>query len=267
MLLLNEIIENLSFTYDAPVVLATQLEEDYTATDLSEYPFKNRLKSSPLVFEFLKSIKGFVQESGFEKFYQKHLNFYEDCIKKVGAKIDFKQLSHFEEFYKENTDREYIINLLPLHSNNNLYYDYFNDDKYIINLAPDRNGSFDSIENYFEGWIFKIFSCCKIRSIIEKFNLSVKQQKKFEDMLKTQYVASGNINYVCEQIVKVLRTAFKEKYCPQFLEIDPNLVQNELEMFKNNGLENANEIYDIVINWQRSNQSFEDCLQQILNLF
>ena len=55
--LLNQIIDNLSFNYDAPSYLFMQLNEDFTLGELEEYPFKTRLCSAPIVIEFLNEVK------------------------------------------------------------------------------------------------------------------------------------------------------------------------------------------------------------------
>ena len=68
VLLLNEIIEKLPFSYDAPYVLATQLNSDFTRGELLPYPYKNRLKSSEIVVKFMESVKDFVKDSDFEMF-------------------------------------------------------------------------------------------------------------------------------------------------------------------------------------------------------
>ena len=60
--LLNQIVETLNFSYDAPFQLAWELKEDFSVGKLKSYPFKNRLNCSPIVEEFMKEIKTFAED-------------------------------------------------------------------------------------------------------------------------------------------------------------------------------------------------------------
>lgn len=124
VVLLNEIIEKLNFCYNAPYQLAWELKEDFSVGKLLADPYKGRLKSAKVVAEFMSEIKDFAEKSGFEKFYNDHLKYYQNCINIAKAVTDFEQISHFEEFFKEQTEREYIVNLLPLHAETGSYYDF-----------------------------------------------------------------------------------------------------------------------------------------------
>lgn len=55
--LFNDIVFNLNFSYDAPVQLFLELNDDFTFDSLMDYPFKTRLKSDKRVIEFLKLLK------------------------------------------------------------------------------------------------------------------------------------------------------------------------------------------------------------------
>lgn len=265
--LLNEIVEKLNFSYNAPFQLAWELKEDYSIDKLLADPFKDRLQSAPVVESFMKEIKDFAEKSNFEQFYNEHLEYYQKCIDRAKTAIDFEELSHFEEFFKEKTKREYIVNLLPLCARNGSFYDLRYDDKFIENLTNDETGKFNGIENNLTGRLFNIFTLCEIRRIVERDNIRVPETKEFAQIVKNRFTPSNNLQYICEEIAKVMRTVFKEKFCPQFLEIDPDLVKHELEMFKSKGRNHVYEIYDILTQWQKSTKPLENFLQQIFDLF
>lgn len=115
--------------------------------------------------------------------------------------------------------------------------------------------------------MFQIFTLCEIRKVVERDKIKVPETKEFAEILRSKYTAGNNLQYICEEIAKVIRTVFKEKFCPQYLEVEPNLVKNELDMFKLNGRNHVYEIYDILKEWQKSDDSLEKYLQQLFDLF
>ena len=91
--LLNEIVEKLNFSYNAPFQLAWELKEDYSIDKLLADPFKDRLQSAPVVESFMKEIKDFAEKSNFEQFYNEHLEYYQKCIDRAKTAIDLDRKS------------------------------------------------------------------------------------------------------------------------------------------------------------------------------
>lgn len=264
---LNEIVENLNFSYDAPFQLAWELKDDYTVGTLKANPFKYRLKSAEVVKNFMNEIADFAKQSGFDEFYEAHKPYYNACIERVKQKTDFEELSHFEEFFKEKTNRQYILNLLPLSSRNGCYYDLRFNDKFVMNITNDTSEEFKNLADNLEGWVFRVFTLCEIRKVVETKNMKIPQSKQFEDIQKSQFTSSNNVQFVCECVASVVRTVFKEKFCKQYLEKEPDLVKNELQLYKSKNNLHAFEIYDILVQWRKSNEPIEKYLQQIFDLF
>lgn len=261
--LLNEIIEKYNFCYDAPYSLAMQLNDDFKMGELLPYPFARRLGSDSIVVDFMKSIKEFVEISGFEQFYMEHSDLYQRFIDKAKQAIDFKLLSKFEEFYKIDSDVEYIINLLPLcgRDGRGAFYDYRKDGEFVINFSNDLKGEFDVLVNYpLTPRIFHIFTLCYLRRIVDEGNIEVHATEEFDKILKTKYTAGTNLQYICEEIAVVLRAIFKAKY-------QGYDVQDALNEIKSQNRERINKIYDILKVWQKSNDCLETYLQQIFDLF
>ena len=113
--LLNKIFDKHNFSYDAPVSLFLQLNEDFTFSELDDYPFKTRLKSSQLVLDFLNELPKFAQTINFEEFYNSNKQFYNDIIEETKSKIDVEKIVNFIfSFYKMDISKiKYILNLLP----------------------------------------------------------------------------------------------------------------------------------------------------------
>lgn len=261
VVLLNEIIEKLNFSYDAPYILISQLNDDFSVGELKDYPFRSRLKESHLVLDFLSEIKGFVQESGFEEFFKKHGDSYKRWLDEFKSKIDLPYLDKFEEFYRIKTNRNYTINLLPMTGYGGAYYDFRANDNYVVHI---RNNHKDEIRfdggDWSTGRVFCVYSTSLLRQIIETKKLSVPLAKEFQDIMKNSYTSINNIQYVCFEIARVLECVFHDEACPNGEKRDVRKVNNE-------NPERAKKISDILRVWREKGGQLDDFLQEILNLF
>ena len=93
--ILNQIFKELNFSYDAPVSLFLQLNDDFTFDKLDAYPYETRLKKSKLVIEFLKEIPNFAKTINFEKFYNSNTQFYNDIIEETISKVNIEKIVNF----------------------------------------------------------------------------------------------------------------------------------------------------------------------------
>lgn len=261
VVLLNEIVEKLNFCYDAPYVLAMQLNEDFSVGNLLEYPFENRLKANPTVLEFMNEIKDFVEESGFDKFYESHTDVYQKWLEEFKSTIKTDVLSKFEEFYHIDTNRRYVVNLLPLTSYKGMYYDYRNRDEFVVHY---RNKNKDEIKFDVDGGstssIFNIFTTSLIRQIIEEKNLKVPMTKDFEEIMKSSYTSINNLQFVCFEISRVLECIFHDEICP-------NEEKRNLENINPKNVDRVRKIYDVLKGWREKGVALDNCLQEVLNLF
>lgn len=261
VLLLNEIIEKLPFSYDAPYVLSTQLNNDFTKGELLPYPYENRLKSSAVVVKFMDSVKDFVKDSKFEEFFAEHQKAYDKWIEEFKATIRLDYLSKFEEFFGIELQKNYIINLLPMTAYNGMYYDYRNGKDFVIHF---RNRGDSCIR--FDGnggntaRIFNIFATSLIREMIEKQGLNVPMCKDFEDILKTKYTASTNLQYICGEVSAVLESIFHNEVCQ-------NGEKRRLENIYTNHPERVKKVFEIFENWRNGKSEFCSALQEVLDLY
>lgn len=263
VVLLNEIVEKLNFQYDAPYILATQLNEDFSVGNLLEYPYRSRLQSSAVVLNFLNQIKDFAEKSCFEKFYHDHENIYKRYIDKVKASTDFEQLSHFEEFFKIDTKRNYVVNLLPLEARAGAYYDYRDDSTFVAHFRSDYEDEFGLVDKGVTNRIFKIFTLCLLRNLIEKNDIKVPNTKEFSKILKSQFITINNVQYICEEIKDILRILFQKS----FLNIEDDVVKEKLDAFKTEDKHRVYKTYEILQDWQKSNDQIDKYLQQIFDLY
>ncbi len=261
VLLLNEIIENFSFSYDAPYVLSSQLKEDFTMGELLPYPYKNRLKSSALVVEFMDSVKDFVEDSNFEDFFAGHQDVYDKWIEQFKSTIRLDYLSKFEEFFGVELQKNYIINLLPMTAYNGMYYDYRNKGNFVIYFRNSGNNTirFD-VNGGNTARIFNVFATSLIRKIIEEQRLNVPMSKDFDEILKMKYTASSNLQYICGEVSAVLENMLHDEVCPKG-------EKRGLESINTKHPERLKKIYEIFEIWKKGKSEFCSALQEALILY
>lgn len=121
VILLNKIFKTLNFSYDAPVSLFLQLNEDFTFDKLDMYPYENRLNKSQLVLDFLREIPDFAKKIDFESYYNSNKDFYNKIIEETIETIDMDRvLSFISSFYKMDISNiKFVVNLLPYTTNGN----------------------------------------------------------------------------------------------------------------------------------------------------
>ena len=112
---MNQVIDKFSFSYDAPVSLFLQLNDDYSIDKLDVYPFETRLEGSPIVIEMLRELPEFVQKTGFEEFYESNMEYYEHILNQAKQDSNAERVMKFINiFYKMDfSNNKFVVNLLP----------------------------------------------------------------------------------------------------------------------------------------------------------
>lgn len=115
---LNEIIDKLSFSYDAPFGLMIFVDNNYNFHGQDVYPFADRLQKSPLVLKFLDELKDFVKDTEFEKFFAEHKDFYESELENFSKTRNLDNvLPWMQKFFRNDfKDKNFyvILNLLSV---------------------------------------------------------------------------------------------------------------------------------------------------------
>ncbi len=237
VLLLNKIINELNFCYDAPIRLFLQLNEDFTYGDLPDYPFKDRLNSSNLVLEFLDELPHFISKSKFEQFYKSNAKFYNLIIEETKIAIDVDSIINFlNELYKFDLSRnKYVINLLPFTSNSN--FAYCQEKEMWCNLGC-KNYGLNKITFAIEGGDVSLipheFSHSLVNPLVFKYITHL--PKNYFNSIKKQMSALGytdNITILDETIIR----AIEYVYIKYFSKVTNKQKQLNffIDYFKNNG--------------------------------
>ena len=261
--LLNEIVEKHNFCYDAPFILAMQLNEDLSVGEIRDYPFKTRLKGDKLILDFMDAIKDFAIKSDFEGFYNEHQSYYQNIINATKNQLGDDWYSKVKEFYKLKSDIEYVINFLPLSAEGGAFYDYHHANKFISNIQNDEENSFGGfIENTTKRRAFNLFTLCLLRRYVEFGDYLIPKAQEFLDKEKSKFVTINNISYICEEIALVLRALSREIYSDSH-----SPAQEAIKGMKFDNIDRAYKILEILKEWQKSNDELNCYLQRLLNLF
>lgn len=230
--LLNEIEDKLNFNYDAPIALALQLDEDFSYAKLLDYPFKSRLRSEKIILEFLDSIPDFVEKSKFNEFYFAHEIIYSKWIEDTKKNIDPEYIIKFlTEFFKEDFNREYVINLMPLQIRAN--YGVNNENVSICNLGlksklveGKREIEFASKDDR-GGLVQHEFSHPIINPLTDKYFDEMRvlelPNEIREKMRKKAY--GSDKTYINEQIIRCMTILYYNKLVGE--ECEESLIQHE----------------------------------------
>ncbi len=172
--LLNDIINNYCFNYDAPIYLISQLNEDYSYDNLLDYPFRERLDGAKIVLDFLDSIKKFVKRINFDDFYNKNATLFEKGIKQIETLIkNYDVVNFMKKFYKNDFESvKFTINLMFFATRGN--YGININNNFICNqcLYPSENGDInfiDSVDNILTLYVHE-FSHSIVNPLTRKFS-------------------------------------------------------------------------------------------------
>ncbi len=262
IVLLNKIIAELSFRYDVPFNLASQLNEDLTVGKLLDFPFKTRLNSSPLVKEFLEEIKIFAERSKFDEFYNNHKKFYQDMIDKFKDMNYMEQLNDFEKFFKIDTKRDYLVYLMPLANADHNFYTY-NDD--FILFKPIATDKIDKVcqKANLPDTIFMNFANCLLRQIIENGDYTVPKSKYYKELIKGKFDVRSSYQHIITTICIILIYVYKKV----FYNLEQAHIDEELaNLFPENISNGVKKIYKLGLEWQKTDKPIDDYLQEMLNL-
>ena len=234
VVLLNEIIENLNFSYDAPVSLFLQLNEDFTFEKLNEYPFYSRLEKDDLVIKFLKELPKFAKKINFDEFYTSNLPLYNKIIAEVKDKTHIHDvISFINKFYNANLhDKEFVINLLPYTTKGN--FSTFHNNKIYSNLGvkPSTNNKMRFVSNKdCGGLILHEFCHYIVNPLTDKYSKIKKSYFKdvWKEMDKQAYGHAPTIinEHVLRAVDKIylnnyINTKQSKKYAKDEMEYEIN---------------------------------------------
>ncbi len=269
--LFDEIVLNDNFSYDAPVDLFLQLNDDFSYTSLKDYPFKTRLESDSRVIEMLDLLQSFAKEIDFEKFYEQNKARYSMFINNTLSQLGSNNLiEYILNYYNLPNKNNFIVNLLPfqtwgnygIHINNDLYSNICGSHE------TDKETEIFPDETIPNGLIYLLhheFSHSFINPLTDKYNIIKDDDTIFSEIFEIMenQAYGDNLTIINEHIIRALTLRYRlhvtgdiSRYEQRtnaerglgFIYIDNIL--NSLIMYENNRdtYKNIEEFYPVIIN-------------------
>ena len=217
--LFNEIVSNNNFGYDAPVSLFLQLNDDFTLDKLDDYPFITRLNSDPRVLELLSLSPDFAREIDFESFYASNEERYKKFLNNIKSQFDGKDIVSFMlDYYGVQTDKKFVVNLIPFQSNAN--YGTRNGNEIYSNMCgiPDtlsEDGLYPSIrQNGNVGYVsllYHEFSHSFINPLTDKHSIINDDDQIFSEIFEVmhQQAYGSNRSIINEHLVRATTIRYR----------------------------------------------------------
>ncbi len=173
--LFNDLIKH-NFSYDAPVALFLQLDENFKCQNLPAYPFEERLNKDPKTYSLIASLSSFIKESSFKEFYNQNKPLHQKMINNICNKLENNNMLQFMfDYYGVSDEKKFIVNLIPWQSNGN--YGHNNDNEVFANICCPKMGIRNS-ENIYQfdrfellHLLFHEFSHSIINPLTDKYYL------------------------------------------------------------------------------------------------
>ena len=110
--LFETLVDKYDMTFDAPVALFMQFNEDMTSYFLEEYPYVTRLNKNHLVNELMDEVIMFYKESNFENYYSSNFDYYNNILIKQNSLHLNTIISFMDDLYgKEREQLNLSINI------------------------------------------------------------------------------------------------------------------------------------------------------------
>lgn len=233
----NELVKKHGFSYDAPISLFLQINENFDCNDVNDYILKERLHNDPSIFKFLEDTKAFAKKIHFEKYYQQNIPLYKKWISDFSKTFEnTKFIDFFTNYSGYQNNAKFYINLMPYttegaygcYAKNKVYscYPVFKNTKQ-ENLFDTANHEkiiiATQVHEFAHNFINPLTE--KYKSIILHENLF----KKIKKQMKMQAYASDEV-IINEHIVRAIELRFLKMYYD-----DDEWIQRRIKKLKDQG--------------------------------
>ena len=222
--LLNEIVNDktANFTWEAPIVIALHMDENYNFFGENCYTFTGKLHHNQKIIELVKEIKIFAKKANYDSFFSSHQNQF-DLLKEQHSKAistdDIDNIFRFmADFYMFTPIQDnYFINLMPSLSWTGIGTEIL--DKICVSDSLKKNKT--------KGWQFQYHDDKReyIAHILHEFSHPIinpatdKANLHFSIITDWNYISDklgvGYANfwksYINEQIIRAIQLYFLEK--------------------------------------------------------
>lgn len=264
----NTLVNKHSFSYDAPVSLFLQLDENWKCEKLDDYLFEERLKKDKNIYEFINLLSDFVKEIDFESFYFANQKLYKKFISNIKKELEKYDFYDFMiNYYGMSFSKKLIINLIPFQTNGN----YGNNNANSVFASIGVNEEQVDEEDIYKYGDFNLscllyheFSHSIINPLTDEYNLISNEDHIFDKVKERMQIKAYNKNSTIlnEHIIRALTSRYiffcnkkevryqrkiKEEKDKGFLYIE-NVINSLIEYENNRNIyKTINDFYSIVV--------------------
>ena len=102
------------FSYDAPICMFLQLDDNFKCDCLDDYIFKERLHSDDTVYDLIKGLNEFASKINFNNYYDSNKKQYSEYIDKVAKCFNELDINKYlSDYYGYDENKKFFVNLLP----------------------------------------------------------------------------------------------------------------------------------------------------------
>ena len=268
--LFDELTADGDFSFDAPLALFLQLDDNYKTDKLDDYVFKDRLNGNNKVFTFIDKLQDFVNKIDFDTFYNEHSSDFQKYVNSMAKAFELYDVgSFFDNYYRMENHKGFNVNLIPFITRNAFSCDTENEIYSCISVSPnatkDNLYNLNGAEKYFLTLPIHEFSHGYVNPLTDKYKLVTEETHLFDDikeeMAKQAYPT--DIEILNEHLVRAI-TARSILYMHQDQEWYEREIDNQNQMgfiYIENILEKLEE-YE---NNRQQYKSFESFYPKIVN--
>lgn len=268
--LFDELTADGGFSFDAPLALFLQLDDNYKADKLDDYVFKDRLNSNNKVFDFVDGLQDFANKINFDNFYKEHINDFQKYVDSMAKAFELYDVgSFFNIYYGLENCKRFIVNLIPYITKNAFSCNVENEIYSCVSVSPnatkDNLYNLNGVEKYFLTLPIHEFSHGYVNPLTDKYKLVTEGTTLFDDikenMAKQAYPT--DIEIINEHIVRAI-TARSILFFHQ----DQEWYQREIDNQRQMGfiyIENILEKLEEYENNRELYKTFENFYPEIVN--
>lgn len=253
----NELVKKHGFSYDAPISLFLQINENFDCNDVNDYILKERLHNDPSIFKFLEDTKAFAKKIHFEKYYQQNIPLYKKWISDFSKTFEnTKIIDFFTNYFGYQNNAKFYINLMP-YTTEGAYCCYTNNKIYAcfpVSKKTKKKNLFDTTnrEKNIIDTVVHEFCHSYINPITQKSKINL--PINFFDKIKSQMnkIAYTNDNSIInEHIVRAIEIRFIKIFYN-----DDEWAQSRMDKEKENGFIYIKTIVNSLIEYEKKRKEY-----------
>ena len=249
------------FNYDNPILLALNLQSDITFKGRLSQNILDELEHKDLLNRFLYQVEDFAKVSNFNKFYNKHIPYYQSKIKELSSFFKVKNFTQFlENYFKETIVNDFIVNIIPslTNSNHGIKLDY--EMWACVGLPSYDLKTINPFDNGYTHNILHEFMHSFVNENTLKCLKSGVKLNVDESLLGITKDYQNHISYFNDMVVRALTIRLREKL---------NGIDKDrfFEIEKRQGFSHVKEIYNELLDFEKQNVRWSEYFPNVIKAF